>query len=146
MYTLRVILYTLCVLGLRSSELLMNLNYLSKKSSKYSIRLYCDNKAAITLLIIQSNMIEPSTLRLTSTLLRRNCVQALSVHHMWRQENNTDILTKAIWSNVFHTILNKLGMQDIFASAWWECWCATFICYLLLYWMAFMYLYYLTLI
>ena len=85
---------------------------------KDSMKLYCDNKSAIS---IAHNPVQHD--RTKHVEIDRHFIKAklndgsICTPYVKSGEQLADILTKSLGSRAFHFILSKLGMKDIFAPA-----------------------------
>ena len=83
------------------------------------IKMYCDNKAAIT---IANNPVQHDRTKHVEAnrhLIKQKLEEKIVIFPFVKSEDQlTDILTKTVSSKVFHCSLNKLGIRDIFATTW----------------------------
>lgn len=81
------------------------------------MRLYCDNKAAIS---IAHNLVQHD--RTKHVEIDRHFIKEklqegiMCTPYVKIGEQLADILTQGVSSSVFHSALSKLGMRDIYAS------------------------------
>jgi len=79
------------------------------------IKMYCDNKAAIT---IANNLVQHDRTKhveIYRHFIKQKLDEKTVIFSFVRSEDQlADILTKAVSSKVFHCSLNKLGIRDIF--------------------------------
>jgi len=79
------------------------------------IKMYCDNKAAIT---IANNLVQHDRTKhveIYKHFIKQKLDEKTMIFSFVRSEDQlADILTKVVSSKVFHCSLNKLGIRDIF--------------------------------
>jgi hypothetical protein len=86
--------------------------------SKDSMRLYCDNKVAIS---IAHNPVQHDRTKHVEIDLQfikeklRKCISCTP--YVKTREQLADMLTKGVSSSTLHSALSKLGMRDIYALA-----------------------------
>jgi len=78
--------------------------------SKDSMRLYCDNKVAIS---IAHNPVQHD--RTKHVEIDLQCISCTP--YVKTREQLADMLTKGVSSSTLHSALSKLGMRDIYALA-----------------------------
>jgi hypothetical protein len=86
---------------------------------KDSMRLYCENKVAINITHnpVQHNW--TNRIEIDRHFIKEKlCAWLICTPYVKMWERLADILTKGVFSGTLHWALCKLGMWDIFASAW----------------------------
>jgi len=86
--------------------------------SKDSMRLYCDNKAAISIVRNPVQHDRTKHVEIDRHFIKeklRECI--ICTPYVKTREQLADMLTKCVSSGTLHSALSKLGMRDIYASA-----------------------------
>lgn len=87
-----------------------------KISSTSPMKLYCDNKAACDIAHNHVQHDRTKYVEIDRHFIKEQLeAKIIEVPHVQSQEQLTDILTKAISSKVFHHVLGKLGMKNVYA-------------------------------
>ena len=85
------------------------------------MRLYCDNKIAINITHNPVQYDRTKHVEIDSHFIKKKLRESLiCTPFVKTRDQLADILTKGIVSRLFYHILSKMGMRDIFASAWEE--------------------------
>jgi len=86
--------------------------------SKDSMRLYCDNKAAISIAHNPVHHDRPKHVEIHRHFIKEKLRGGIiCTPYVKIGEQLTDMLTKGISSDTLHSALSNLGMRDIYASA-----------------------------
>ena len=87
-----------------------------KISSTSPMKFYCDNKAACD---IPHNLVQHDRTKhveIDKYFIKEQLeAKIIEIPHVQSQDQLADILTKAISSKVFHQVLGKLGMKNVYA-------------------------------
>lgn len=107
-------------------ELLWIMSVLKKLGIEYerSISLHCDSKVAIK---IAYNLVQHDlTMKLIVTSSKKIWMRKIHFSFIKSEDQLVNVLTKAIYGIVFHSVINNLGMIDIYAPTklrgsvdWW---------------------------
>jgi hypothetical protein len=87
--------------------------------SKDFMRLYCNNKATINIVHNPAQHNGTKHVEIDRHFIKEKLrVSIICTLYVKTREQLADILTNGVSNNVLHSTLCKLGMQDIYASAW----------------------------
>ena len=83
-----------------------------------SMRLYCDNKSVINIAHNPIQHDRTKHVEIDCHFIKENLSKStICIPFVKTGDQVADVLTKGIGSRLFHSILDKLGMRDIFVPA-----------------------------